>query len=155
MNKNAILEYKSLASSYDFDFKECSNIIFSSIDSEMINKEKAALELLGIEVKEVSSIPFDIKFNKGIEIPSQATIHPLKFIKCISRDLNIYENTRIEEVFNRIAYTKHHKISFKRIVSATNYPFISRFGFYYTKLTQRRSKKLKQKSLNWKTTSEE
>lgn len=139
LNQNAILEYKKLSSLYDFDFKECSNIIFSSYDSELLSKEKYALELLGVNVNEVDSIPFDIKFHKGLEIRSQAIIHPLKFIKCISKNLNIYEHTRIEEVFNRIAYTKNHKITFNKIVIATNYPIINRFGFYFTKLTQRRS----------------
>lgn len=139
LNQNAILEYKELSSHYDFDYKECSNIIFSSNDSEKINKEKSALELLGVEVSEVSSIPFDITLKKGIEIPSQATIHPFKFIKGISQKLKIYERTRIEKVLFHTAYTKHHKIMFNKIVITTNFPLINRFGFFYTKLTQRRS----------------
>jgi len=65
--------------------------------------------------------------------------HPLKFLSQICRDLNIYENTCIDEVENSTAFTKHGKIHAKAIIFATHFPFKDNHGCYPLKLYQHRS----------------
>ena len=139
LNAKAIEEYKKLSFKYDFDFYECSNILYSNYSTSIIKKEIEALNTLLVDTKVINKLPFDFNIKMGCKINNQAIIHPLKFIDCISRDLNIYEHTRIENVKENTAFTKHHKITFNKIIFATNFPCINKFGFYFTKLTQRRS----------------
>lgn len=140
INLKALDKYKELAKLFSFDFKECSTTLYSTSSREKILKEKEALNTLDYETKLIEKLPINIPIELGISFLNQGKLHPLKLIKEISKDLNIYENTIIDVLKDDTAYTtKNKKIKFKNVIIATHYPFINISGFYFTKLTQRRS----------------
>ena len=140
LNTEAISYYKKLGENYDIDYKECSAILFTSKDNQKIYKEKYVLDNFNYPCEIVSSLPIDnIDITVGIKFNNQGQLNPLKVIKELSKELTIYENTRIENIKGHRAYTKGHYIEFSKVIIATHYPLINRYGLYFTKLYQRRS----------------
>lgn len=140
LNLKAIEEYKKLSEQFDFDFKNCSSIMFSSLSEEKILKEKEILDKLNYQTELIDELPIDnIKIKRGIKFYNQGKLHPLKLIKELSKDLSIYENTRIENIKGNKAFTKHEIIEFEYVIITSHYPMINKTGFYFTKLSQRRS----------------
>ena len=101
-----------------------------------------------ISLKE-NELGFPAKFSKTKELPfktkgavyfeNQAQFNPLKFISEISHDLNIYEHTFVKEIEKNTALTDNGKITAKKIIVATHFPFINKHGSYFLKLYQHRS----------------
>ncbi|MDD7735855.1 MAG: FAD-dependent oxidoreductase [Bacilli bacterium] len=140
LNTDAISYYKKLGEIYDIDYKECSAILFTSKDNHKIYKEKYVLDHFNYPCEIVSSLPIDnIDITIGIKFINQGQLNPLKVIKELSKELTIYENTRIENIKGNRAYTKDHHIEFSKVIITTHYPLINRYGLYFTKLYQRRS----------------
>lgn len=140
LNLQALNKYKELSKIYDFDFQECDSTLYSTMSKNLILKEKEALNSLGYETKIIEKVPFNINIEAGISFPNQGILHPLKLIKELSKDLNIYEHTMIHKLKDNFAYTKNgNKIHFKNVIIATHYPFRNITGLYFAKLTQRRS----------------
>lgn len=139
LNLQAIKKYKELGANYDIDFKECTSTLFSNESEDKIAREKVALDSLGYPCNLVDSLPLDIPIKKGLEFKNQATLHPLKLVKNISKELKIYEKTGIERLKSNYAYTKNHKIKFNNVIIATHFPFINHCGLYFMKMYQRRS----------------
>lgn len=71
--------------------------------------------------------------------PKQAQFHPLKFIRAVSENLNIFEQTRVIEIDGNTARTCHAKITAEKIIVATHFPFLNTHGSYFLKLYQQRS----------------
>ena len=55
----------------------------------------------------------------------QAQFNPLKFLKDISSDLVIYENTRALEIKENLVITNRGNITANNIVVATHYPIMN------------------------------
>ena len=72
-------------------------------------------------------------------VPDQAQFNPLKFIKHITKDLNIYENTFIKEMKDNTAVSDFGKIYADNVIVTTHFPFINKHGSYFLKLYQHRS----------------
>ncbi|MBQ7907648.1 MAG: FAD-dependent oxidoreductase [Clostridia bacterium] len=138
-NINALNEYKSLCKDIDCDFCECDSYVFTLNNEEKLKKEFKILKELGIDAEFTDhlSIPFDVK--GAIKFPKQACFNPLKFISCISKDLNIYEYSRVEELIKSTAKSNGHTVKAKRIIVATHFPFNNKHGLYFLKLYQHRS----------------
>lgn len=138
-NQNALKEYKKLCKNIDCDFEEKKAYTYSMTDREKIEKE----------VDAVNSLGFDAKFEKNLELPfktrgavcfdGQAQFNPLKFIKEIAKDLNIYENSFIRDITPDAAISYSGKITADKIIVTTHFPFINKHGSYFLKLYQHRS----------------
>ena len=140
INLKALDMYKDFSKIYDIDYKECDSYLYSSQSKEIILKEKEALSSLGYNAKMIDELPFNMDIKLGIGFEKQATINPLKLIKEVSKELKIYQETMIYKLKGNCAYTKKgYRIKFKNVVIATHYPMINLSGFYFTRLTQRRS----------------
>lgn len=139
LNAKALKRYKELSKIYDFDYEEYSSSFFSSEDVEKIYKEYKALEKLNCHCNIIKDIPLDIPMKLGVSVINQAKINPYKLISSISKDLNIYEHTRIVKVKHKIAYTNNNSIKFNHLIMATHYPLKNISNFMFMKLTQRRS----------------
>ena len=138
-NEEAIKEYKKLAAKIDCDFETTSNIIFTFDNEKKIAKEYHQIKSLAInaEFLKETELPFDVA--GGIKFENQATFNPLKFISAISKDLNIYENSRVKKVKENFAYTDKARIKANKIVFATHFPFVDLHGFYALKMYQEKS----------------
>ena len=144
-NEDAIREYKELCKNIDCDFKIKDNYIYS-LDKTKIKKEYDAIKSLNIEAvfEENSALPFD---TAGcIKFENQAEFNPLKFLKEISKNLNIYENSRVKKVKNNICYTKDAKVTANKIIFATHFPLPALEGLYFAKMYQEKSYAIAYKS---------
>ena len=138
-NEEAIKEYELLCRDIDCDYRKADSYVYSLCDSEKIKKEALVLESLKIPCKYVtrSELPFAI--SGAVKFENQAKFNPLKFISHIAKGLNIYEHSRVVEMKGNIAYTDKHRVTAKKIIVATHFPFINKHGLYFLKMYQERS----------------
>ena len=140
-NELAIKKYKEIIKErkIDCDFEEKPSYVYSRNEIEDIKKEIEAVKKVGInaEFVEKTNLPFNI--NGAIKFNNQAQFNPLKFLKDISKDLTIYENTRALEIKEKLVITNKGEITANNIVVATHYPIMNVPGYYFLKMHQERS----------------
>lgn len=138
-NQTALAEYKKLCADIKCDFEEICAYTYSISDRKKIEDEVKAVNNLGFKAKfvEKTELPFNLK--GAVCFPEQAQFNPLKFIAGISKELKIYEDSFVRDITPTTAITKNGKISAKKIIVATHFPFINKHGSYFLKLYQHRS----------------
>lgn len=138
-NEMAVAEFSILSKGIDCDFEVKSAYTYSLTDRRKIEDEVKAVNSLGFKAEfcETNELPF--KTVGAICFPSQAQFNPLKFIAAISKDLEIYENTFIRDITPHEAISDNGKITAKKIIVTTHFPFINKHGRYFLKLYQDRS----------------
>ena len=141
LNLNAVEKYKELGKIYDIDLEIVPSCLYSTSDFDKISKEKDALHSLGYAAKLIDKLPYNLvdKPVRGIVFENQAVINPLKLINELSKELNIYEHTKVYKLTKNKAFTKEYTISFDYVIVATHFPFINRNGLYFMKMKQTRS----------------
>ncbi len=137
--KEALEKLKLIATDIDDDLKICNSFVYSLKDRRVIEREVEALNKIGCKAKfsDETELPFKIK--GAVKVNNQAEFHPLKFAYSIAKDLKIYENTKILELKPYTAITNRGKISAKKVIVATHFPFINKHGGYFLKMYQHRS----------------
>ena len=138
-NEAALHKYRQICENTDCDFEEKSSFVYSLDDRLAIEKEILALEKLNAQVEFTTQLPLPFSVVGAVKYPKQAQFHPLKFLSAITKDLNIYEHTTVRELVGTTAITDHGKITAKKIIVATHFPFINKHGSYYLKMYQHRS----------------
>ncbi len=129
----------------DCDFERLPAVLFTTDDHNIrkLKKEANTAKKLGINAYYTENMT-DTSLNpvnaKGyIFFENQAQFHPLKFLKAITKDLTIYENTPVLSVKGHTVYTDKGRIEADHIVFAAHYPFINMPGFYFIREHQERS----------------
>lgn len=138
-NQEAVQEFASLAKEANCDFEEKTAYTYSLQDREKIQREYATLSRLGADAELHYDAPLPMPVAGAVGLRGQGQFHPLKFLQYISKDLTIYENTRITEISSDCAYYNGGKIQAKKIIVATHFPFLDKHGMYFLKLYQHRS----------------
>lgn len=138
-NQTALETYRQLCKEIDCDFEEKDAYVYSLNNREKIEKEVTALEKLNFPAEFSENLPLPFQVAGAIKFPNQAQFNPLKFIRAISENLNIYENTFVKEMTEHKAITNHGTISANKIIVATHFPFINKHGSYFVKMYQHRS----------------
>ena len=138
-NLSAIKEYKSLADLFDFDFEEKPNILYSTKNVEMIEKEYRSLLRLGLETKLIDQIELPFEIQKALVINNQAMMNPMKLINNLSKRLTIYENSQVTKVYNDYLICNNFKVKAKKIIITSHFPFINKVGLYFAKMYQKKS----------------
>jgi len=130
--------YKELAKNIDCDFEIKENFVYS-LNNYKLSKEVNVLAKLGYtaEYCDIKKIP--VASFGAVKFKEQAQFHPIKFLKEIAKDLNIYEKTFVKEINESYAITDFGKIKAEHIVIATHFPFLDKHGNYFLKLYQHRS----------------
>ncbi len=139
VNQMALKEYADLCKGIECDFEIKNAYTYSLKSRSLIEKEIDAVNRLGFpaEFAETKELPF--KTEGAIVFQNQAQFNPLKFISAISNDLKIFENTFIREITPESVTTDNGKITAKKIIVTTHFPFINKHGGYFLKLYQHRS----------------
>ena len=131
------------SSSSDPELKACPELaldyVYSLDDRRKIERELAALEMLGFHGSFTSQLPLPFPVAGAVQYPGQAQFHPLKFMAAVSRDLRIYEHTPVRKLVGTTALTDHGRVTAEKIIVATHFPFWNRHGSYFIKLYQHRS----------------
>lgn len=140
-NKEAIDRYQELIERHQIacDFERLPAYLYSAEDGEKVKREAEAAARLGIQARfcEKVSLPFPVKGAACFE--DQAQFHPLKFIRELAKELEIYEGTKILSVKGHVLTTSHGKITAQNIIFATHYPIVNIPGFYFLRQHQERS----------------
>lgn len=138
-NQDAVKTYETLCKSIDCDFEKKTAYTYSIHDRSVIEKEAEAANALGFPAEFVTETELPFKICGAVAFADQGQFHPLKFIKSISKGLNIYENTFIRDITPHAALSDKGKITAEKIIVATHFPFINKHGSYFLKLYQHRS----------------
>lgn len=142
-NEAALDKLLSLADKMDCDLERKDAYVYSLDDYDKISDEYKALTGAGFHCTLVEETPLPFSVAAALRYENQAQFHPLKFLYGIAQGLHIYENTQIIEIVKQNnGYTATFtggKISAKKIIVATHFPFMNKYGGYFVKMYQHRS----------------
>jgi len=138
-NLEALSFYERLSKKADIGFQKTNLILYSTKNENKILNEQRALQRLGIETKIINELDLNMNVKKALVIPNQAYIDPFKTMFFLTKDLKIYQNTKIIKLTSNYAYTESNTIKFKIVIVATNYPFLRFKGLHFLKLSQKMS----------------
>lgn len=139
-NETAIAEYRKIIQEENIkcDFEETCAYVYST-SAERLMEEAEAAASLGLPASFVSSNTLPFQRSCALRFDGQAQFHPLKFIKHLSEQLEIYEKTPVLTVDEHIIKTPKATVTAEHIVFATHYPFINFPGMYFARQHQERS----------------
>ena len=139
-NEAAISEYRRIIQEENIscDFEETIAYVYSK-DKERLLKETKAAASLGLPASFQSHADFPFGHSYALRFDGQAQFHPLKYIRHISEQLEIYEKTPALSVNEHTIETSRAIFEAEYIVFATHYPFINFPGMYFTRQHQERS----------------
>lgn len=138
-NERALAQYRSLCENIDCDFSEQSNYVYTLDDPRVLERELKVLQTIGADAKLAGTLPLPFAVAGAVCFPRQAQFHPLKFLGELSRDLRIYEHTKVRELLPGKAVTEHGTITADRTIVTTHFPMLNKHGAYFLKLYQHRS----------------
>ena len=138
-NQGALAEYNALCKDIPCDFEEKDSFVYSLDDRKKLDRELEALDKLGFRAEFAADIPLPFPTAGAIKFPCQAQFHPLKFLSAISKNLRIFEHTKVLELGPGKAITDGGNISACKIIVATHFPLLNKHGGYFLKLYQHRS----------------
>ncbi len=138
-NEAALCEYRRLSKSIDCSFESKNSYVYSLNNSHKIAKELDALRKLGFYAEYEDELPLPFSVAGAVKFRHQAQFNPLKFLSEIAKGLNIYEQTKVQELAPNLAVTEHGKITAKNIIITTHFPFLNKHGSYFLKMYQHRS----------------
>lgn len=138
-NENALSIYADMCRNIDCDFERKDAYTYSMKDRYLIENEVDAVNSLGFKAEFCDDLNLPFSTKGGIKFLNQAQFNPLKFILEISKNLNIYEHTFIRDITPTTAVADECKITAKKIIVTTHFPFVNKHGSYFLKLYQHRS----------------
>ncbi len=143
LNQRAIEEYERiiLGRGIECGFKRLPSYLYTKTveGAEQLERERTAAKRAGIKASIVyeTELPFPVKM--ALKYENQAQFHPLKFLKGMIDELEIYEHERVLWIKGNEVMTARGTVTAKRIVLATHFPFVNFPGFYFARMHQERS----------------
>lgn len=138
-NQEALEAYRELCRGIRCGFEEKDAYVYSRNDRKKLERELAALEKLGFHAEFAEHLPLPFPVAGVVKFPHQAQFHPLEFLAAIAKDLHICEHTPVQELVGTTAITPQGRITAKKIIVTTHFPFLNKHGSYFLKLYQHRS----------------
>ena len=146
-NQAAIGEYERVVRTLGIscDFRRCPSYLYALEGEaaegrmERLRREIAAAAALGIpaEPARVTELPFPVA---GAEVfPDQAVFHPLKFLRGVRQEVELYERSRVQKVRDTCVFTDLGVVEAGAVVFAVHYPWMVRPGYYFLRMHQSRS----------------
>ena len=141
-NIMALNKYEELIkkNNIDCDFQRSDSYVYTLKKTSKLKKENEAYKKLNIpgELVKETSLPF--KINEALLMKNQAMFNPLKFIKYITKNLKIYENTKVVKINKNIVECENgSKISFNKLIVCSHFPIIDSAGYFFVKQNQYKS----------------
>lgn len=138
-NLEAVKAFRELSGEFPCDFEDRDSIQYTVADPCLLRREARIVKDLGFPAEFIKEIPLPIKAAGAVVYPDMAQFHPLKFLTGMAKQLRIYENSRVLQMKGTTAKLQKGSIHAKRVIVATHFPFIDRYGLYFMKLYQNRS----------------
>lgn len=140
-NEKAIESYRQIITqnNIECEFEDFPAYIYSTVEAAPLHQEAIAAKILGIPATFTTDTKLPFPVEGAVRFDGQAQFHPLKFIEAISKDLTIYENTKVLSVENQSILTDRGTVTAKDIIFASHYPFMNKPGYYFIRMHQERS----------------
>lgn len=138
-NTAAIEDYATLCADIDCDFQRKDAYTYSLDNPKLLERELRALQAIGAAAELVDKLPLPMDTAGAVRFQNQAQFEPLRFAAGISRELRVYEMTRVIEIRDGVALTEGGRIRAAHFVVATHFPFMNKHGGYFLKLYQQRA----------------
>nr|WP_307993306.1 FAD-dependent oxidoreductase [uncultured Niameybacter sp.] len=140
-NENAIESYRQIITqnNIDCEFEDFPAYIYSTVEAAPLHQEAIAAKTLGISATFTTDTKLPFPVEGAVRFDKQAQFHPLKFIEAISKNLTIYEHTKVLSVEGESIVTDRGTVTAKDIIFATHYPFMNKPGYYFIRMHQERS----------------
>lgn len=149
-NERALEEYRRLCLHLPCDFEEKDSYVYTLTAPEKLERELGALERLGHPAEFIKELPLPFAAAGAVKVTKQAQFHPLKFLAALLCEIrgeensgdakgSIYEHTRVKEFVGKAVITDKGKIHADKIIVATHFPMLNKYGSYFVKMYQSRS----------------
>ena len=138
-NLKAVQQFRTFSQSIDCDFEEKPSLLYSRTDRSKLEEEAKMVRKLGFPAKFTTNTSLPFPVAGAVQFPDMAQFHPLKFLFGAAKGLRIYENTFVRRLEGTTAYTDTARIKARRVIVASHFPFLNRYGLYFAKLYQTRS----------------
>ncbi len=138
-NQQAVEEYRKMIAEnkIDCDYQETCAYLYGK-DQNLLREEAEAARRLGLPAFfEKLELPFPT--TGGVKFTGQGQFHPLKFLDAVSRNLTVYEQTKVKEVKDHLILTDSGIVRAEKVVFACHFPFRNIPGFFFAKMHQERS----------------
>lgn len=140
-NEEAIDEYERLIQEEHIEcgFERLTAYLYTREDKRVLWEEAQAAAYLGIHTffSRETELPFAVSSVVGFK--NQAQFIPMDFVHHISKELEIWERTKVIRIRGNRVYTKDKMLTADKIVVATHYPIRNIPGFYFLRQHQERS----------------
>lgn len=138
-NLQALESYRHFSQRIPCDLENQDSYVYSLDQPKKLEQELTALEKLGFPAQLVDKVPLPFDVAGAVRFPGQAQFHPGKFISGIAKGLNIYEHTAVRGFDGQGWQTDRGRITAKKTIVASHFPFLNKHGAYFLKLYQHRS----------------
>lgn len=140
-NEAAIAMYRSIIAleGIDCHFESRPAFLYSTEESAPLMREAEAAASLGIAATFTTDTTLPFPISGAVRFEGQAQFHPLDFLCGISKELTIFENTKVKQVDGNRLITDKGIVTADHVVFATHYPFPALQGLYIARMYQERS----------------
>lgn len=140
-NQRAVEDYRRLADSLGIacDLEPRSAFVYAVRDAGRLEEECEAARALGLPARLEADPGLPFATEGALCFEEQAQFHPLKFLAGLARHLEIYENSRVQQVEGDTLTVCGHRVRAKQVVFASHFPFVNRPGCYFARMSQSRS----------------
>lgn len=128
------------------DFERQSAFVYTQKEEniEKINDEVKAASSLGIKAEYIEEISFGIPIKAGMRFDGQAQFHPRKYLLALADFITgkgclIYEHSKVVDLEDNgegymLKTGNGSKISAKKVIIASHYPFFNKAGLYFARI---------------------
>jgi glycine/D-amino acid oxidase-like deaminating enzyme/nitrite reductase/ring-hydroxylating ferredoxin subunit len=147
-NETAIREILKIAEAngIDCDYASQSAYVYTQTDKNInaVENEARTASDLGIKATFVNEIPLPVPVKAAVRFDGQAQFHPRKFLvplakKIYEKGVRIFEQSRIIDIEENnghyiLTTEQEKKITAKKVIIASHYPFYQKKGMYFSRL---------------------
>ena len=140
-NQRAIEEYERIIAEQKIqcNFERLPAYLYSKRDEQLLRKEAEVAAGLGLPAEFVGKTELPFETVGAVRFEKQAQFHPLKFLRALAEELEIYENSPVKKVDGTLVCTDRAMFMAEQVVFATHYPIRNVPGFYFLRQHQERS----------------
>lgn len=141
LHEAAIGDYAELIREHgiDCDFARVPAYLYTETSADALRREAEVAAELGIAARFTLDTELPFPIAGAVRFDRQARFHPLKFLRALSRDLEVYEETPVLTVEGGLLRTPRGAVRADHVVFATHFPFINVPGWYFARMHQERS----------------
>lgn len=140
-NESAIREYERLIKerNIECDFQKSPAYLYTTGEEVLLMEEAMVAASFGIDASFTTETELPFPITGAVRFNKQARFSPLKFVKEIVKELEIWEETIVREIKGNKVITAGGTLRAEHIVVATHYPIKNVPGYYFLRQHQERS----------------